>query len=453
MSNNDPRSVGFRGMFLQTAFLLVTLFLCGQSRGNDWPQWRGPLRDGVWHESGVRSDMPTGELPVRWRVPAALGYAGPAVASGKVFLFEYEKRTGEIKNNPGSRAKLEGLERLRCLNVETGKELWRHEYERQYNVSYPSGPRCTPTVNGERVYILGAEGDLKCLQIADGRVVWEKSFHKDFGAETPIWGHSAHPLVDDDHVYCLVGGEGSIVVAFDKRTGAEKWRALSAYEPGYSPPSMIRVGGQTQLVIFHPKAVSGLAPASGEVLWSVPIEPSYGMSIAQPLLAGNRLFVSGYNKSVCFTLPVGDGAPEVLWSGTPKTSVSSANASPIFDGKVIYGIDANDSALVAVDPATGKRYWQTKVPTVGKGGRGRHGTTFVVRQGETNRYWLFSEQGELILAQLDAAGYEELGRQQILKPSGEAFGRAVVWSHPAFADRAVFARNDEEIVCVDLSAE
>jgi len=453
MLSNGAKFGILRGMLLLTMFVQTTLLLSGLTRGEDWPQWRGPLRDGVWRESGVRSELPTGELPVRWRVPAGLGYAGPAVAGGKVFLFEYEKRAGTIKNDPGSRVRLEGLERLRCLDSATGDELWRHEYDRDYNVSYPSGPRCTPTVDGDRVYLLGAEGDLKCLRTGDGKVVWTKSFRKEYGVESPLWGHSAHPLVDGNAVYCLVGGEGSIVVAFDKRTGAEKWRALSAYEPGYCPPSMMEIGGRTQLVIFHPKAISGLHPDSGEVLWSVPIEPSYGMSIAQPLLAGKRLFASGYNNSVCFALPVGGKEPEVLWAGTPKTSISSANASPIFDGEVIYGIDANDSALVAVDPATGERLWQTKVPTVGEGSRGRHGTAFVVRQGETDRYWLFNEQGDLILARLRATGYKELGRQRILEPTSEAFGRTVVWSHPAFAERAVFARNDKEIVCVELSAE
>ena len=205
-------------------------------------------------------------------------------------------------------------------------------------------------------------------------------------------------------------------------------------------------------MIFHPKAVNGLNPASGDLLWSVPIEPSYAMSIAQPVLAGDRLFASGYNDSVCFSLLAGKGEPEILWAGKPKTSISSANATPIFDGRAIYGIDANASSLVAISPATGERLWQTKVPTVGEGVRGRHGTAFVVRLGETDRFWLFSETGDLILAKLSPEGYEELGRQHILEPTGEAFGRAAVWSHPAFAERAVFARNDKELVCVDVSS-
>ncbi len=438
---------------VRTTLVLLLSSLSAPVVADEWPQWRGPQRDGVWRESGLPSGLTDREVSVRWRVPVALGYAGPAVAGGKVYLFEYEQSAGEIENRPNARAKLEGQERLRCLDARSGDELWKYEYPRTYEISYPSGPRCTPTVDGDRVYVLGAEGDLTCVSTSDGSVVWSKSFSADYGAKTPIWGHSAHPLVDDDTLYCVVGGEGSIAVAFDKMTGQEKWRALSANEPGYCPPTMMTISGQKQIVIFYPRAIAGMNPTTGEELWSVPIEPSYGMSIAQPLRAGDRLFISGYNASVCFSLPSPGKEPDILWAGKPKTSISSSNVSPIYDGALIYGVDANDSALVAVDPASGQRLWQTKTPTVGEGERGRHGTVFLVRQGETDRYWLFSEKGDLILAKLSKAGYEELGRQNILSTTSGAFGRTVVWSHPAFADRAVFARNDKEIVCVDLAAK
>lgn len=435
-------------------FGVVALLALGtQAQADDWPQWRGPQRDGVWRESGIRDSLPAGELPVRWRVPVALGYAGPAVADGKVYLFEYEKASGNVSNKPGGRDALEGKERVRCLDATTGEELWRYDYQRVYKISYPSGPRCTPTVDGDRVYALGAEGDLNCLRTSDGSVVWSKSFREDYGVKTPIWGHSAHPLVDGDTLYCVVGGEGSIAVAFDKRTGEEKWRALSANEPGYCPPTMMTLGGERQVVIFYPRAICGLDPASGDERWSVPIEPSYGMSIGQPLKADERIFASGYNASVCFQLPSSNGEPEILWAGKPKTSISSANVSPIFDGQAIYGVDANASALIALDPDSGDRLWQTKQPTVGEGSRDRHGTAFIIRHGETDRYWLFNESGDLILARLSPSSYEELGRTPILGTTSDVFGRAVVWSHPAFAMKAMFARNDKELVCVDLAAE
>ncbi len=427
--------------------LLAALVFASTGNAADWPQWRGPQRDGVWRETGLLESIPEGGFKVRWKQPAALGYAGPAVADGRVYLFEYEKAEGEIENNPGSRVVLQGTERLRCLDARTGDELWRHEYNRPYNVSYPNGPRCTPTVDGDRVYTLGTEGDLLCLRTDDGEVLWSKSFSEEFGAETHLWGHSAHPLVVGELLYCIVGGEGSVAVAFDKLTGEERWRSLSAYEPGYCPPTVI--GGE--LVVFHPEAVVGLEPTTGNQRWSVPIRPSYGMSIAQPVPFGDALFASGFRASVAFR-PSG-GQPEVLWAGTPKTSVSSSNVTPMFDGAAIYGVDGDDSALVAVDPESGERLWQTQVPVLARNERGRHGTAFIVRQGETDRYWLFNESGELILARLTPEAYEELGRQPLLKPTSDAFGRPVVWSHPAFAQGAVFARNDEQIVCVELRSD
>lgn len=443
--------------------LCVTLLLTGTTWAADWPHWLGPSRDAVWHEEGIIEALPEGPLDVTWRVPVALGYSGPSVADSKVFIFEYERREGDITDNPGARDNLDGTERLRCLDSATGEELWRHEYDRPYFVSYPSGPRCSPIVDADRVYALGAEGDLTCLRVADGSVVWKKSFANDFGAPTPQWGHSAHPLVDGDTLYCLVGGEGSVVVAFDKRTGDEKWRALSAptinNEVGYCPPSIIEHAGQRQLVIFYPEAVSGLALDTGKPLWSVPITSSYGMSIAQPNLLGDRVFTTGYGgPSVFFKLPQSDGTePKVLWSGSPKTSVSAANATPVADAQadVLYGVDANSSALCAIDMKTGERLWQTKKPTLGSDGRSqaRHGTVFPVRQGATDRFWLASETGELILARLTPNAYEELGRKPLIEPTGDAFGRPVWWSHPAFAERSVFARNDNELVRVNLAAE
>ena len=122
--------------------------------------------------------------------------------------------------------------------------LWTHAYDRTYKISYPGGPRCTPTVDGERVYTLGAEGDLRCLNVADGTLVWSKDLTAEYKFDTPVWGFAGHPLVAGDLLYCLVGGEGSVAVAFDKATGREVWRALTASEPGYCPPTMITHGGQ-----------------------------------------------------------------------------------------------------------------------------------------------------------------------------------------------------------------
>ncbi len=428
---------------------LASLVAPLSASADDWPQWRGAQRDGVWRESGVRDSIPEAGLPIKWRTPVALGYAGPAVADGKVYLFDYEPKSGEITNNPGGRAELTGEERLLCLDAATGEELWKHTYSREYKISYPSGPRCTPTVDGDRVYILGAEGDLRCLNTSDGSLVWKKFFPEDFDAKTPIWGHSAHPLVYGDLLICVVGGEGSVAVAFDKSTGEEAWRALTAIEPGYCPPTLIQHGGKDQVVIWDAQNISGLDPKTGEVHWTLPLEPSYAMSIAAPQQKGDLLFASGIGNVGALIRLADDGQDaDFVWKGKPKTAVYCSNSTPMIDGDTIYGVDLMTSALMAVDLESGDRLWQEAEPVIGDQ-RGRHGTAFLVRKGE--RTVMFNELGDLIFATLTRDGYQEHGRMHVLEPTGEAFGRPVVWSHPAFAQRCVFARNDKEVVCVDLS--
>ena len=188
------------------------------------------------------------------------------------------------------------------LDAKSGKTLWTHAYDCPYSISYPNGPRCTPTIEGEHVFTLGSEGDLKCLQVADGNVVWSRSLQNDLNAEVPIWGFASHPLVDGDLLYTMVGGDGQGVVAFDKRTGEVRWKALDA-AAGYCPLSIIKVGKARQLIAFHPDAIVSLNPESGKQYWSVPMKPSYGMSISQPMVEGNRMYASSiHNEAVLIEL-------------------------------------------------------------------------------------------------------------------------------------------------------
>lgn len=446
-----PTSVAYRC----AACLLACLVFSPLARGDEWPQWLGPDRDATYSEEGVVTEIPADGLKVKWRAPAADGYAGPAVADGKVYLFEYEITEGELTFAAGRPDELDGKERIRCLDADTGDELWRHEYERPYRVSYGGGPRCTPTVDGDRVYTLGAEGDLLCLSTADGSVVWQKNFLADYGAATPHWGHSAHPLVDGDTLYCVVGGSGSLVVAFDKATGEEKWKALdpSSDGPGYCPPVLIEHNGAPQLLVWSPDNLNALNPESGELLWQVPAKPSYGMSIGRPQKQGDKLYVSAIGGvSVLMQLKPDGSDVEVLWSrGTG--SLQTANATAIFTPDAIYGADCMSSDFAALDPASGERLWSTKQPTLGEGGRGRHGTAFTIQHTPSGAYYLFNELGDLITARLTPDAYTETGRMHVLEPTSSSFGRDVVWSCPAFAYQAMFTRNDKEIVCVDLSAE
>ncbi len=224
----------------------------------DWPEWRGRARAGVWNESGVIDTFPPGGLAVRWRTPIHAGYAGPAVAGGRVFVTDSRR----IKAN-------QAIERAVALDEQSGRVLWTHEWETNYSglqLVYAIGPRATPTVDDDRVYVLGAMGRLLALDVKSGRVLWEKDYVADFNASVPTWGMAGAPLVDGDLLICLVGGEpDGKVIALDKRTGKEVWRALSSNtEPGYNQPIIINAGGARQLILFHPEGFSALDPATGK---------------------------------------------------------------------------------------------------------------------------------------------------------------------------------------------
>jgi outer membrane protein assembly factor BamB len=415
----------------------------------DWPQWLGPRRDSVWREEGIIDRIPDEGLKVNWRVPVGWGYAGPAVAGGRVYLIDYVHQSGEVTNNPGRRDPLEGTERIVAFDAQTGEIRWKHQYERPYNISFGKGPRCTPTVADGKVYALGAEGDLRCLEAESGELLWSKSFPEEYGAETPIWGHSAHPLVYGNLLYCVVGGEGSVAVAFNKDTGAEVWRALSAKGPGYCPPTIVEHDGASQLVIWHEEAINGLDPESGKLLWTTPLKPAYGMAISTPRQAGRRLFATAIRDAAAL-IDLSTGEP--VWRATPKTAVICSISTPFLDGGIIYGNDASGT-LTAARLEDGERLWQTARPTMGPDADRPRGasnaTLFLVKNGD--RFFLFNDSGDLIVARLSPEGYEELGRFHVLEPTNRSGPRPVVWSHPAFAQRCMFARNDEQLVCVSLA--
>ena len=428
--------------------LLVSVFHFSQAA--DWPQWMGPDRASIWQEDGIVESFPESGLKRIWHVKVGLGYSGPAVADGKVYLFDYVKKEGQLKNNPSGKNLLEGRERLLCLDAATGATEWVYDYLQYYNLSYAAGPRSTPTVHQGKVYILGAEGRLSCLSAKDGKLIWHKDFKKEYDLETPIWGFSSHPLAKGDTLYSLVGGEGSVLVAFDADTGDEKWRALSAPEPGYGPPTWIEHGGVSQLLIWHPESLNSLNPETGESHWSIPLKPGYNLSIAAPRLYEDSLFVSAIgNVGAVIELDPLKPAARIAWRGNARNALYSVNVTPFIEDGVIYGCDVESSSFMAVRLEDGKRLWETHQPTIGEGNSGRHGTAFVVQHED--RYFLFSETGDLILARLTAESYHEISRAHLLDPTNEAFGRDVVWSHPAFAHQNIYVRNDKEIICVSLA--
>jgi outer membrane protein assembly factor BamB len=443
----------------------ILTFFPFSTRADDWPQWLGPQRDGVWREKGLLTKFPAGGPKIRWRAEVAGGYSGPAVADGRVYVTDRILNPGEKDpDNPFARTNSKGKERVRCLDAGSGKRLWEHAYDCQYKISYAYGPRATPVVHGGKVYTLGAMGDLLCLDVKDGGVVWSKNFPKDYGAPVPLWGFAAHPLLDGDQLICLVGGKDSVAVAFDKDTGKEKWRSLSleASELGYCPPMIYPIGGKRQLIIWHPEAVNGLDPETGKLLWSQPFNVKANMSIPTPRLDGDKLLVASfYNGSMLLQLDTDKPGAKVLWKSKnggeplPKLTdnLSSVMATPIIKDGFIYGV-CSYGELRCLKEDNGSRVWMTLKATgnvTDPDKQERWANVFLIPNGD--RYFLPNEKGDLIIARLTPKGYEEIDRAHILEPTQKALTRKVIWSHPAFANKAMYARNDKEIVCVDLAAE
>jgi hypothetical protein len=439
---------------LAMCFLLAS---AGPAAADDWPQWLGPQRDGVWREDGILNKFPAGGPKMLWRKPIGPGYSGPAIVGDKLYVMDRQKPAVKDGEKPAAGA---GSERVLCLNATDGALVWKHEYPCTYGkIGFPTGPRTTPLVQGGKVYTLGTMGDLYCLDAATGKPLWHVNFVKDLKAPVPIWGWSAHPLLVGDKLICTVGTDGCAAMAFDARSGKELWRALSTEEIACAPPTLIEAGGTKQVIVWLSESVNGLDPETGKVFWSIPY-PEDGkpqrpsVNIMTPLLVGkDKLLVSSfYHGSLMIQLDAEKPAAKVFWrskSNNPSKTdtVHVVMANPVLRDGHVYGLDGMGE-LRCLKAETGERVWETFQAVGGK--RAFCGTVFFV--AHRDRYFGFTDQGDLLLVRLTPKGYEEIDRANLVKTSQNARGREVVLSHPAFARRCVFVRNDEEIVCASLAA-
>ncbi|MBM62385.1 MAG: pyrrolo-quinoline quinone [Acidobacteria bacterium] len=438
------------------AVLLVVWSLANSVSADDWPEWRGQGRLGVWNETGIVDTLPE-QLKVSWRRPINSGYSSPVVADGRIFITDWQE-------DPESRT-VDGRERLLALDEETGEALWSHEWDTSYRMlmfSYAVGPRATPTVDGNRVYVVGATGRLLCLHTDTGAVIWEKDYVAEYGTSVPIWGVSSSPLVDGDNLIALVGGEpDALVMAFNKETGAEIWRAIPVTsEMGYAQPVIYEAGGVRQLIVWHPTALTSLDPATGETYWNQPWEVQSSITVATPTMSGNYLLVSQfYRGSMMMRLNTDRPAATILWQGTGRDSLPDQTdglhamiTTPVIIDDYIYGVGSYGE-LRGLDARTGERLWMSEDMTP----QARWGGAYLVEHGE--RYFVHNDDGDLIIAQFTPTGYVEHSRTNLIQPTSSAgfgprrrFDRVVSWSHPAYANKHVVQRNDREIIRASLDA-
>ena len=445
---------GAKGAFMGSRILWTLLLVLfgvtpsvsqeGAPEGQDWPQWRGARRDGVWRETGIIERFKSERIPLRWSAPVGGGYSGPTVAAGRVYVMD--------------RPKDQPVERVLCFDWKTGTALWKITYECHYkDFSYTAGPRASVTVQDGRAYALGAAGHLHCADAATGRILWKRDLRREYRIRMPLWGIASSPIIEGDVLITQIGGEGeACVIALDRKTGEERWKAFPD-KASYVPPIAIDQAGRRVVVLGLGFRLVAFAPTDGKLLWSYDMPKSaWPISIPSPVVQGDLMFfTSAAAGSVLLRLASDRPAVDVVWrrSGRrPRSSdtLTSVIPTPLVMNGHVYGVQSGGE-FRCLELMTGKRRWETTEVMP----KAWHATMHLVRRGDTgDRAWIFNERGELILARLTGAGYEELSRAKLIGPTVEQGprGRKVTWSHPAFAYRHVFARSDKKLVCADLSA-
>lgn len=428
---------------LNTCLLFAIIFCYSVAFTDDWPQWRGLNRDGVWRETGVIQNLDKKPLKVKWRAEISSGYSGPTVADGRVFVTDFVKSHRD-------------RERVLCFDAMTGKKLWSHEYDCQYRgIGYPAGPRASVTIDGSRAYALGAMGYIHCLEVSSGRVIWKRDLNKEYDIKIPTWGIAAAPLVENNLIILQIGGRnGACIVGLDKLTGREIWRALDD-AASYSAPIIIRQAGKRVVVVWAGQQVVGLDPVTGGKYWQHPfIQSRTIQSIATPVLYNHYLFVSSFfDGSLLLKVRQDKLAVASVWrrKGRNERQTESLHcciSTPLLKGDYIYGIDSYGE-LRCLDLYTGERIWEDLTVV----NHNRWANVHMVQNGD--RTWMFNEHGELILAELSSNGLHEIGRQKIIEPTTEQLNRSgegVTWAHPAFANKHIYVRSDNELVCINVSA-
>ena len=419
---------------LLTTLLFINTFVQSQ----EWPDWRGPNRDGVWNEDGVVGKFQSAQLPHKWSVAVGSGYSGPTVANGKVYVTDLLNESSQTEG-------------VMCFDAQTGQKIWEHRYECEYSgVGYPAGPRASVVIDENKAYSLGTMGHLFCFNAETGNVIWKKDLNTEYQINMPIWGISSTPLIVDEKLVVHVSGSNNAcVVAFNKNSGEEIWRNLDD-RAGYSAPIVIEKNGAKVLVNWTEHSLSGLNPETGEIYWRFPWKTGSGMSIATPVLYNDYIFVSAfYSGSLLVKLGDNYKTAKKVWQreGESERKTDALHCvmnTPIIIDNYIYGVDSYGE-LRCLELLTGDRIWENQTAVK----RNRWANIHFIHNKD--KIWMFNEHGELLITKLSPDGFTEISRTKLIEPTKKQHPRGVTWTHPAFAKKHVYIRNDNKLVCADLS--
>jgi outer membrane protein assembly factor BamB len=400
---------------LGSVILGTILTAVAQKPVADWPQWRGPNRDGVSKETGLLKQWPEGGPPLVWKATGAgTGYSSMAIANGRIFTMGLR----------GDR------EYIIAFDVATGREAWATAHGRAYRDSRGDGPRGTPTIEGNKGYALGASGDLSCFDTTTGRVLWTLNVLSKFGGSNPNWGLSESPLVLGDKVLVNAGGPGASIVALNKKDGSVIWKSQSD-QAAYSSAIAVNAGGVDQVVFFTSKRAMGLDVRDGRLLWEYQRPANDVANVATPVARANRVFISsdyGTGGGVVEIKAAGNGvrADEIYFTREMKNHHSSS----VLVGDYLYGFSS--SILTAMKFDSGEIAWRDR--SVGKG-------SLVYADGNL---YCFSENGVVGLVAASPAGYREKGRFTIKQES------LPTWTHPVVAGGRLYIRDQNTIYAYDV---
>lgn len=395
----------------------------------DWPQWRGPNRDGVSTETGLLKEWPSGGPPLLWTGKGlGEGYSGVAVVGDRIY-------------SAGQRA--DG-QYLICIDAATGKEAWATRFAPGYNDRRGGGPRGTPTVDGELLYVIGAEGTLVCAESSTGKIRWSKHLIKEMGgARGSGWGFSESPLVDGDKVICVPGGKTSTLAGFDKKSGEAVWKSAVPGGDGAEHSSIVvtEAAGVRQYVVLLQGGTVGVAAGDGRFLWKYDKLGKNTANCPTPIVFDDHVFTTaGYGKGGALLKLVKEGAgvkaEEVYYQGGLKNK----HGGVVRVGDHIYG-DLDESGKPwCAEVKTGKIAWSR-----GEGGREKNSAAICSAEG---RLYIRYADGTMVLAEASPKEYREISKFQIPAKTG-----LPSWPHPVIAGGRLYLREQDSLLCYDIKVK